>query len=326
MNRFLCAGLAGLAAILSGGAAACTSCGCSLGTEWADQNLASTESAVRLNLRYDFVDQSQLRSGGRERAMGSIKFPADREIQQDTLTRFYFVGTDYSFGGAWGLNLQLPWLDRKHATIDAGETAVATSYMRGAGDLRIVGRYQGAYGGAFGGFFENHRLGLQFGLKLPTGAIHDRFATGPNAGETIDRGLQNGTGTTDLLIGAYATGSIVHRWDCFEQLQIKQALDSKEQFRPGAQVALNLGLRYVASEWLIAQLQLNARFEGRETGAQSDDDNSGSRTVYLSPGVTAGIGTPWSVYGFVQVPVYQYYNGDQLAPPYIVSAGMNYRF
>jgi hypothetical protein len=326
MNKLFCAGLAGLAITLSGGASACSSCGCSLGTEWADQNLASTEAGLRLNLRYDFIDQNQLRSGSDKADPGAIAYPTDREVQQGTLTRSYVLGGDYSFGRDWGVNVQLPWLDREHQTIDEGEAEVATSHTRGIGDLRILGRYQGSFNGAFGGFFEDHRIGLQFGLKLPTGAIHDRFATGPNAGETIDRGLQNGTGTTDLLLGAYNAGSIVHRWDRFEQLQIKQALDSKEQFRPGTQVALNLGVRYVATEWLITQLQLNAKFEGRETGAQADYDNSGSRTVYLSPGVTVGIGTPWSAYGFVQLPVYQYYNGDQLAPQYIVSAGLNYRF
>jgi hypothetical protein len=184
--------------------------------------------------------------------------------------------------------------------------------------LRIVGRYQG--------FFEDRHLGVQFGVKLPTGAFHENFRTGPDAGAKLDRGLQAGTGTTDLIVGVYDHAAMNGRWDRFEQLQYKVAVDSREQFRPSPQLNVNLGLRYIASPAFVPQIQLNFKWEGRELGEQADYPNSGSRVVYLSPGASLRLATPLYAYAFVQLPVYQDYTGYQLAPHYTLSTGLSYRF
>ena len=146
-------------------AQACSSCGCSVGTDWSDIGLASA-TGLRLDLRYDFVYQNQLRKGRSPTSPDPLNPPGDvGEIQQGTLTNFYTVTADYAFGRNWGLNLQLPYLIRLHQTLpldDSNSTQIDTSDYRGIGDLRIVGRYQG--------FFSDHSLGVQFGLKLPTGS------------------------------------------------------------------------------------------------------------------------------------------------------------
>jgi hypothetical protein len=46
----------------------------------------------------------------------------------------------------------------------------------------------------------------------------------------------------------------------------------------------------------------------------ADPADSGYTRAILSPGVEFGMGD-WSVYADVEVPVYQDYNGDQLAAP-----------
>ena len=307
--------------LLSTASEACTSCGCSVVTDWTGTELQPA-TGLRLSARYDYVDQNTLHSGNDKVDTAAITLPSDDELQQYTLTRFYTIGADYSLDTDWSLNAELPWLDRDHATIAEDSTAVTTSHTRGIGDLRLLARYNGSYGGLLPG----RVLGLQFGLKLPTGAFHDVFSDGPAAGETIDRGLQNGTGTTDLLLGVYNAGSLAPRWQRYEQLQLKQPLNSREGFKPSTQLMLNLGLRYVATPWLAPQLQLNGRIEGRELGPQGDYDNSGSQTLYLSPGLTVGSATGLSGYGFVQLPVYQHYTGSQLAPDYLVSVGLSYRY
>ncbi|MDB5988099.1 MAG: hypothetical protein JWR16_3152 [Nevskia sp.] len=316
---FMRASLLALLCAAPGATFACTSCGCSLGTDWADQGYF-TDGGLHLDLRYDFVDQNQLRRGSHKVDKSTLEFPNDDEIQQGTLTRFYTVGADYAFSRDWGINVQLPVLDREHETIDEGETDVATSHTRGIGDLRILARYQG--------LFADRSTGIQFGLKLPTGAIHDTFNSGPNEGEGIDRGLQNGSGTTDLLLGAYNLGNFGSgfgsRFERFEQIQLKQALNHREQFRPSTQLSLNLALSYTGLPYVTPQLQLNGKFEGREVGAQADYDNSGSRTLYLSPGVTIKVLKSLSAYSFVQLPLYQDYNGYQLAPHYLLSVGLRY--
>lgn len=297
---------------------ACSSCGCTVGTEWADQGY-STATGLRLDLRYDYVDQNELRQGYHVVPKASyVPQDPDQEIQQGTLTRFYTLGADYAISRNWGVNVQLPYLDREHQTIGAAGEEQSDSHFSDVGDLRILARYQG--------LFEDRTLGLQFGLKLPTGAYHNAFSSGPEAGGEVDRGLQPGSGTTDLLLGVYHYTAMSRDWDRFEQLLLKQPLDSREQFRPSTQVTASFGLRYVAHPAVVPQVQLNLKWEGRETGAQGDYANSGSRTAYVSPGLTLRLLKPLHAYGFVQLPVYQYYTGLQLAPHFTATAGLSYAF
>ncbi len=73
--------------------------------------------------------------------------------------------------------------------------------------MRVVGRYLG--------FTEDKSVGVQFGLKLATGSFDNNFIAGPQEGEPFDRGLQPGTGTTDLLVGAFTFGALSRDWDWF---------------------------------------------------------------------------------------------------------------
>jgi len=313
--------LAALACILGHDALACSSCGCTLGTEWADQNYSAMRG-LSLGLRYDFVDQNQLREGRSPvDTAGLTTGQIGNEIQQGTLTNFYTLSAAYTFNRDWGLDLQLPYLIRQHGTLAEGDDPqVSGSDYAHIGDLRLVGRYQG--------FLRDRSLGVQLGLKLPTGPFHDTFSSGPQQGEGVDRGLQTGSGTTDLILGVYHHGSIGRNWDRFEQLQLKQPLGSREQFRPPTQFSVNLGLRYVGNAYVIPQAQLNVKVEGHETGDPevADYPDSGSRVVYVSPGIASKPVKGTSMFGFVQVPVYQDYSGYQLAPRYTLSVGINHRF
>jgi hypothetical protein len=305
--------------LMSDAALACSSCGCTFGTDWSDAGLTAA-SGLKLDLRYDFIDQNQLRYGRSPVDTGGLTTAGiDNEIQQETLTNFYTASMDYAFDHDWGVNLQLPYLVRLHETIaeDTGPDTTTSDY-RGIGDLRVIGRYQG--------FLKDHSLGVQFGVKLPTGPFHARFAEGPAAGDIVDRGLQTGSGTTDIIVGVYNYGMLGTDWDRFEQIQFKQAIDSREQFRPSPQLNVNLGVRYVANAAFVPQLQLNTKWEGREIGEQADYPNSGSRVVNISPGATVRLSSQLFTYAFVQLPVYQDYNGYQLAPRYTASLGMSYRF
>ena len=73
-------------------------------------------------------------------------------------------------------------------------------------------------------------------------------------------------------------------------------------------------------------VQINARIEKRESGANADVENSGATLIYLSPGVTVPLTDKIHIYSFFQVPVYQHVNGFQLEPRYTVSAGVHFAF
>jgi hypothetical protein len=298
-------------------ALACSACGCTLNSDWASQGLAAS-SGWRLDVRYDFFEQDQLRSGTDSVSPGDFTFPADREVQQYTINRNYTFALDYSPSKDWGLTAILPWFDRAHATIAAGDTEISTSHDTGISDLRLMARYDG--------FDAQHSTGIEFGIKLPTGQFTSDFESGPQQGQLLDRGVQLGTGTTDALIGVYNFGGLTPDWGYFAQALLQQPLDSREQFRPGTGVNLNLGIRYNASTTWVPQLQINARVEKREEGGQADIPDSGATLVYLSPGITWNISRRFSAFAFVQVPLYQRVNGLQIEATQLASLGLHYHF
>jgi hypothetical protein len=299
-------------------ALACSSCGCSLNSDWASQGY-TVSSGWSVDLKSNYYGQSQLRRGSSSVDRGGITLPADQEIQLKTINRELLLGIDYSPSREWGVNLLLPYYDRPHSTTMEGETDVTTSHSRGLGDVRILARYQG--------FSPDLSWGVQVGLKLPTGRSDDVFDNGPAAGEIIDRGLQLGTGTTDLLVGAYKFGNLGAYLDYFVHGLLQQPLNSHREFKPGSGVTLSVGLRYkTRTDALVPQLQVNVRAEARESGANADVDNSGATRVYLSPGVTFKVTDQLNGFVFVQVPVYQHVNGLQIEPRALSTVGLRYRF
>lgn len=308
----LCCGV-----IASKAALACSSCGCSLNTDWAAQGFGG-DAGFRVDLRLDYLDQTQLRSGTKAVDRGSLDMPNDREIQQRTLNRNYTLSLDYTANADWGVAVQIPYFDRYHTTIAPGDTEISTSHTKSLADVRVIGRYQG--------FTRDHSVGVQFGVKLPTGNIHNTFIDGPQAGQPLDRGLQPGTGTTDLLAGGYKFGALSRDWDYFLQGLLQLPLNSKEDFKPGVGVNLNAGLQYVSFASFTPMLQINARIEKRDSGANADIPNSGATLVYLSPGVHYHVTHKTHLYAFMQLPIYQNVNGFQIEPRYTASVGLRYQF
>jgi hypothetical protein len=301
---------------VSGTALACSSCGCTLSSDWATQGYAG-DGGLRIDLRHDYFNQNQLRSGSGTVDRSAITLPSDDEIQQKTINRNTTLTLDWGVSRTLGLQLQLPWIHRYHSTIAPGDTDVSVSRSSSIGDARIVARYSG--------FNEDGNVGVQLGLKLPTGRTGVNFKTGPQAGEPLDAGLQPGTGTTDLIVGVYSFGELSAKTQWFAQALLQQPLNRHNEFKPGTGLNLNGGLRYAISDTLRAQVQVNWRHEGRESGANADVDNSGSTLVYLSPGLTAQVSKDVQAYGFVQVPVFQRVNGLQIEPRYTVSLGLTWK-
>ena len=104
---------------------ACSSCGCTLSSDWASQGYAAS-SGLRIDMRFDYFDQDELRAGTHSVSHDSIPIPSDREVQQSTLNRNYTLTMDYSPNANWGLNLQIPYFNRFHSTIAEGDTDIST--------------------------------------------------------------------------------------------------------------------------------------------------------------------------------------------------------
>ncbi|HEY4301949.1 MAG TPA: transporter [Candidatus Didemnitutus sp.] len=302
-------------AIAADRASACSVCGCSLSSDWAAQGYPMA-SGLNIGLRLEYFEQSDLRSGTGTADRGTFTFPNDEEIQQRTVNRNTWLDLNYVVDRNWAVTASLPWHDRYHTTIAPGDTDISTSDASGFGDLRVTTRYQT--------FSSNQSFGFQVGLKLPTGRFDQNFASGPQAGELLDRGLQLGTGTWDLLAGVSWFAKPEPSLGCFFQAMLDAPLAERDGFLPSTSLTCSTGVRWLNSSAFIPQLQINLKAEGREHGIEADTDNSGSTTAYVSPGVTANLGTRTSAFAFLQLPVYQRVNGLQLEPRWILSTGVRW--
>ena len=295
---------------------ACSSCGCTLTSDWIDQRLIS-QPGLRVDLRYDYIPQTRLQTGTRRIDPGSLELPNEREIEQSTYNHYVTLGLDYAPSPEWAVNVQLPWIARPHDTIAEGDIDPSHSRTAGFGDARVSARWQG-----FGG---PGITGVISGLKLPTGGIGTRFDRGPQAGEPVDRGLQAGTGTTDALFGFYHFGKLAARFDWFAQGVGQVALNSHRSFRPGNSANISAGVHYTAWRGITPQLQFNLRLAEKDSGADADRDNSGGTLLYVSPGAAVRLGARATGFTFVQLPMIQRVNGYQLVPAWTLSAGVQIR-
>jgi hypothetical protein len=319
MNRVLKAALlGGVAPALFFGMAspaeACASCGCTLTADWLSQGLAA-QPGTTLSLRYDYIPQTTLRTGTDRVERDAIALPTDREIERYTYNHVLTVTLDHQFANDLGLDVQLPVLTRPHKTFGEDTTEPSFSRTHGIGDLRVVGRWQGLS-------TPGTVTGLEAGLVLPTGPFHQKFRSGLEAGEEVDRGLQPGTGTVQAVLGAYHLGALTPELGYFVQATGQVAVDHRDGYKPGSFIQAAAALNYTRWRNVTPQLQLSFRHTARDAGPNSDRPNSGGDQVNLAPGLSAKLSTSAVGFTYVELPLYTRVNGYQLVPKAKLSVGV----
>ena len=301
---------------------ACATCGCTLSSD-AAMGYSATQG-WRLNVEYDYIHQDELRSG--TRSISGV--PDGNELERETLNRYITTGLSYSPNVDWNINLLVPYVVRSHSTYGEFNSTqplpdLSTSHSSSLGDVRLIGSYQG--------LLPTHNLGVQLGIKLPTGHYGTavNFDGGPNAGTPLDASLQPGTGSTDVIVGAYYYQAISQNFDVFAngqfQSAVKHHMDQPgDDYRPGNSTTVSFGLRYEENPRWVPQLQVNLLHKSRDQGALADIQSTAGNVAYISPGLTAMVVSQLHLYGFVQVPVYSNLYGYQLFPRYTVSVGLSY--
>ena len=307
----------------------------------------SSTSGWRVGLQYDFIDQaallyqSSLTSPGAVAATNASTGGA-QEIEGRTVNRYITLGLDYTFTPDWNVKLLAPFIDRSHTTY-GGATSIDPSQLSSAsvdswGDMKFIGTYQG--------LLPTHNLGIQVGVKIPTGAYGGpnaagtgtvgnnpvTFGPGGNSGsQYLDTSLQAGTGSTDIILGGFYFQPVSQNFDGFVtaqyQFSVAQELNQPgEDYRPGNSENLSFGVRYEANPKFVPQLQINITNRANDTGTLADVPDTAGSVAYLSPGITAVIFTNTVVYSFVQIPFYENLSGYQLFPRYTVSVGISQPF
>ena len=327
--------------IAIGQAYACASCGCSLNTDYGTQGM-SNAGGWTLDMRYDYVNQNQLRSGtgkiSNAAAASTIKPNGDpAEVEGYTKNKYLTASIDYNDGEKWGITAHLPYISRDHMTygttlapINPGNDNYQ-SKNSGLGDIKLIGRYFG--------WADEKDWGLQFGLKLPTGRFDGVDSSGTNP---VDTGLQLGTKTTDLILGAYKFGQLsdIDNWGYFASVQYQRALNSSNipdslvnlnpnnagTYRPGNSVNLNFGLNFHGYDKWTPTLQFNYIDKKVDGGSAADTYATGGKLLYVTPGAIVSMTEQTKLLLNLQLPLYQNVNGIQLTPKYVASVGVRIGF
>lgn len=344
--RFL---LAATVALSSNAVFACATCGCSLSSDAATGYSSSTGWLV--SLQYDYLNQSQLRYGSHQISRSQVASGNDaggnQEVENGTVNRYTTLGIGYAPSADWNFKLMVPYINRGHTTYGAATNPLtldgqSDSHISGLGDVKFITSYQG--------LLPTHNLGIQFGLKLPTGNYGGPNADGtgivgrnpkaftsgpialnPSPGNLVDTSLQAGTGSTDMIVGAYYYQPVSQNFDAFINGQFQAAVQQKldqtgANYRPGNLVTVSFGARYEANPDIVPQLQVNITRKSHDQGALADRADSAGTVAYLSPGATLNVGYDTHVYAFLQLPVYRKLEGYQLSPKWTATVGVTHAF
>jgi len=287
--------------------AAVSACACGCGVfEVGTSSMFPNKPGGAVSLEYDFLNQNQNWSG-------TSKAPADDNDDKHLRSNFFTAGILYMFDRSWGVMAEFPYTSRYFKT--TGDDGTIGSFTHSAvGDIRV--------GGVYSGFSPDMSSGLTFGVKLPTGDFSD---------PDFDRDTSIGTGSTNILLGAYHMGRVAGAgaWAWFTNAQLDQPALIAGGYRPGGEVDGALGVYY--DGWRLGGVKIAplaqavGSWRGRDSGVLADSPDSGYSRVILAPGVefdADGV----RVYGDVGFPVYQNVNGNQLAAAQLYKLNISYDF
>jgi hypothetical protein len=287
-GRYLIRAAAAVAA-LSATATAALACACGCGVFEVGPG-SVMPAGDSLFMQYDFLDQNRNHSGGSQA-------PAANNDDKGITTDFVTFGGQYSLGPDWSAMAEVPYWDRAFRT-DTG-SGIETFHHAAFGDMRLMGVYSGLSSGT-------STTAVTFGVKLPTGDF--RYAN-------FDPDVQIGTGSTDALLGVYHSGPLAGSFVWYGQVLWDKPLAFQAGYTPGSEVDGALGVFYAG--YAVGDVQITPMVQTifasrlRDGGATGDPDNTGYSRVLVAPGIEVMLGR-WSLYGDVELPVYQYVNGNQL--------------
>ena len=309
--------------------------GYSAGTDWS------------ASLQYDYINQSQLRSGASPISQSQVAAINDaggnQEVENSTVNHYTTLGLSYAPNADWNFKLMAPYISRSHSTYGPASNPLTPDQMSyanvsGLGDIKMLVNFQG--------LLPTHNFGLQAGMKLPTGSYGGQNTvtnaivgknpvyfgnSGNSAGQVLDTSLQAGNGSTDFILGSYYYQAVSQDFDAFVSGQYQASVSQKlnqtgADYRPGNSMNVSFGVRYEANPSIVPQLQVNITKKNADSGALVDTSNTAGTVVYLSPGVTTMIASSTQLFAFMQVPVYSRLSGYQLFPRWTASVGISHAF
>ncbi len=293
-------------------------CGCGV-FEVGTASLFPQGSGGQVWLQYEYYDQ-YINWHATQPASGF--YNNDKYIR----TNFTEAGFQYMFNRSWGLMVEIPYWFRDYKGAYTGNNDNLQWHDNNSiGDIRMQAMYTG--------LSEDMSTGLLMGVKVPTGDYSFPY---------FDRDTQIGSGSTDLLMGAYKLGTfplklgsvpLTYRdrpFHWFVQVNYDLPLWEQDQYTPGREVDGAVGSFYdfgnvgVLKE-LAPMFTMLASDRTRDTGANADPSDSGYLRFIAAPGTEIRIG-PMRLYADMEFPVFQNVRGYQLTPSWWSKVILSYSF
>ncbi len=279
-------------------------CGCGI-FDVGTSAMLPTQEGGRVFLEYDYLNQDR-------NWKASSSAPSANNDDKDIKTHFITVGAQYAFDRSWSAQVSVPYWQRHFTTTD-DTTGDTVSFDHGSiGDIRLKGIYTGLSG--------DMSTGLTFGTKLPTGSHSQRG---------FDRDTAIGTGSTDLLLGAYHLGSITSEFGWFANTEFDQPVLTQNHYRPGREINAAAGIYYhgwrVGGVQVAPIMQAINGYKWHDNGTASNRQGSGYERVLLSPGLEVDVAA-YRVYTDVAFPVYDNVHNNQLTAPVMFKLNVSRSF
>jgi hypothetical protein len=307
-----------LAVVLTPAAARACACGCGV-FDVATSSMFPEGAGGMVFFEGDFQDQKH--NWHADSDAPSVN-NGDKEIR----TYFFTPGLQYMFNRSWGFQAEAPYDNRVFKTVSAAPGGpIASEHWSQLGDIRLEGIYTG--------FSPDLSTGLTFGFKLPTGSFSHNDSYGD-----VDRDSEIGSGSTDVLLGAFHRGSVTkdNRMSWFAQALLDVPTLTQAQYRPGVEIDAAAGIYYnqlsLGRVRITPVAQVIASERTSDTGANASGGvndpggiNSGYQRLLLSPGVEFHL-HPVSLYADVELPVFQDVRGNQLTASALFKVILSYHF
>ena len=157
--------------------------------------------------------------------------------------------------------------------------------------------------------------------------------TGSNDYSKFGSSAQIGTGSTDIILGAY---KILHleqnpNLKLFSQFNFQRSITTSNKYRPGDELTVASGFGYTINNSKINLpkispiLQITAIKKNTDSQSNGDSHNTGYSQVFISPAIEVNFAN-MKVYFDVQMPIYRYVNGNQLVSNNLYRTIIGYNF
>lgn len=287
------------------GLGAACACGCGV-FDVGTSSMFPTHTGGMVFVEEDYMNQDRNWSG-------PASAPAPANPDKGIRSWFTTLGGEYLFNRSWGVMLEVPWW-RRQFTTTLTDGSLGSFDHSAIGDVRLKAVYTG--------FSADLSSGLTLGVKLPTGDSSYPY---------FDPDVEIGSGSTDLLLGAYHLGSLSadNRWSWFVNAQWQKPMAHKSGYRPGGELDAAAGVYYGGLSFgtmrvtPIAQIELSNR--AHDGGPGGDPADTGYTRVFATPGVELDRGA-LRIYADVGLPVYTNASGNQLMAPVIFKLNVSWHF